>query len=120
MVPALRALNRIERVVSRTPLAAATARTAALGIQAPIRILLCRVVVLSLWILIICHGGVILGVLGLFAPRVAALWIPAYAGMTGPVWLVSCFTLTFDSSAIKGEGCMVVLYCCQPGAAPLD
>ena len=30
----------------------------------------------------------VLGVLGLFAPHAAALWIPAYAGMTGPGVLV--------------------------------
>ena len=31
------------------------------------------------------------------------------------------FTLTFDSSPIKGEGELaVVLSCCQPGTTPLD
>ena len=41
-----------------------------------------------------------------------ALWFPAYAGMT--VWCgFAVFTLTFDSSPIKGEGesvdCVVLL-----------
>ena len=47
--------------------------------------------------------------------RVPALWIPAYSGMT--VMAVACrigtmrcivFTLTFDSSPIKGEGILSV------------
>ena len=44
-------------------------------------------------------------------------------GNDGPVWLVCLvFTLTFDSSPIKGEGIpSVVLYCCCPAhPAPLD
>ena len=63
-------------------------------------------------------------------PHHPALWFPAYAGMTGtvqydgPVWLVlSCFTLTFDSSPIKGEGDVAVdlaLLLPAPHAAPLD
>ena len=39
--------------------------------------------------------------------RTTTLWIPAYAGMTGLAVGLACFTLTFDSSPINGEGYMV-------------
>ena len=32
----------------------------------------------------------------------------------------SFFTLTFDSSPIKGEGIRLVLSCCMPRPSPLD
>ena len=75
--------------------------------------------------------------------RCIVLWIPAYAGMTVkgagndgrhalPLWIadqvrndglgyvvgVVLFTLTFDSSPIKGEGDWLVLSCCLPGRLP--
>ena len=48
-----------------------------------------------------------------------ALWIPAYAGMTGRSDGTVLFTLAFDSSPIKGEGIQLVgLYCCCPTHPP--
>ena len=51
----------------------------------------------------------------------AALWIPVYAGMTVSGCVV-LFTLTFDSSPIKGEGDMVdvVLLPPVPPCRPVD
>ena len=40
-------------------------------------------------------------------------------GNDGVVVVLDLFTLTFDSSSIKGEGDWWV-FCCMPGTAPVD
>ena len=60
--------------------------------------------------------GLLVGVV-LFTRTSATLWIPAYAGMTVRVCRIGTmrcivFTLTFDSSPIKGEGKVVGVGSC--------
>ena len=58
---------------------------------------------LALWISAFAERACATVVSGRYSAwRVPTLWIPAYAGMTVRCCLV--FTLTFDSSPIKGEG----------------